>query len=642
MNSLIANLRLSRKLALLLPIVALLVAVPAGLYINTTQQLIADSRHELDGLVPTREMLHLVQLTQQHRGLSATVLGGKDDAESKRSAKQAELAKATQAFGERLKADVSNARIQADWSQLALDWQALAQAVGSKAVSGPESSARHTALIARQLQLSDRLTDHYGLTLDTEPATYFLVIATWQQMPRMTEPLGQARALGSMLLAKKEATPAQRAALENLVARARQGLVDLSLTLDKSFEAQPAFKTALAAPLEKAKAQVDLAVKAARQSVLDTEELSAAPDAYFKTLTEGIDAVYAINAEASNLLESALNQRLSATLRMEWSLAAGLATMMALALWLGLVIARSITAPADLARAVAQRIAAGDLSGAVPVHATDEMGQMLSAMNAMQSSLITVVSTVRQNSESVATASAEIAQGNQDLSERTEHQASALEQTAASMEELASTVRQNADNARQANQLAQGASSVAIQGGEVVSQVVETMRGINESSRRINDIIGVIDGIAFQTNILALNAAVEAARAGEQGRGFAVVAAEVRSLAQRSAEAAKEIKGLINTSVERVEHGTALVDQAGATMTEVVTAIRRVTDIVGEISVASSEQSTGVAQVGEAVGQMDQVTQQNAALVEQSAAAAESLRQQAQQLSATVAVFKLS
>jgi methyl-accepting chemotaxis protein len=259
----------------------------------------------------------------------------------------------------------------------------------------------------------------------------------------------------------------------------------------------------------------------------------------------------------------------------------------------------------------------------------------------MQSSLSSVVTAVRRDSEGVAAASAEIAQGNNDMSARTESQASALEQTAASMEELSGTVRQNADSARTANQLALSASSVAIKGGEVVAQVVDTMKGINESSHKISDIIQVIDGIAFQTNILALNAAVEAARAGEQGRGFAVVASEVRSLAGRSADAAKEIKILINASVERVEQGTVLVDQAGITMNEVVTSIRRVTDIMGEISAASNEQALGVAQVGEAVKQMDEVTQQNAALVEEMAAAASSLKNQASDLVETVSVFRL-
>ncbi|WP_171016083.1 methyl-accepting chemotaxis protein [Ramlibacter sp. 2FC] len=316
--------------------------------------------------------------------------------------------------------------------------------------------------------------------------------------------------------------------------------------------------------------------------------------------------------------------------------------VLVLAVLMAIWIIRSITRPISQAVEVSRAVAAGDLSMQFEADGKSETAQLLIALKEMQAGLANVVGTVRQNAESVATASAQIAQGNNDLSSRTEEQASALEETAASMEQLGSTVKQNADNARQANQLALGASTVAVKGGEVVGQVVDTMKGINDSSKKIADIISVIDGIAFQTNILALNAAVEAARAGEQGRGFAVVAGEVRNLAQRSAEAAKEIKGLIEDSVGRVEQGTQLVDQAGATMNEIVTAIKRVTDIMGEISSASAEQSAGVAQVGEAVTQMDQATQQNAALVEESAAAAESLKQQAQQLVQGVAVFKLA
>ena len=304
------------------------------------------------------------------------------------------------------------------------------------------------------------------------------------------------------------------------------------------------------------------------------------------------------------------------------------------------LIGRSIVNPLREAVAAAGYIADGDLTQTIRVTRQDETGELLTAMQRMQEALSKLVNTVRQGAESVATASSQIAQGNQDLSSRTEQQASALEETSASMEEMSSTSQQNADNARQASQLAANASGVAVQGGDVVSQVVSTMRDINDSSRKISDIIGVIDGIAFQTNILALNAAVEAARAGEQGRGFAVVAGEVRSLAQRSAEAAKEIKSLINASVERVEQGSALVDRAGSTMDEIVRSIQQVSDIVGEISATSQEQNAGVSQVSEAVSNMDQATQQNAALVEESAAAAASLRQQADSLVAVVGTFR--
>jgi methyl-accepting chemotaxis protein len=322
-------------------------------------------------------------------------------------------------------------------------------------------------------------------------------------------------------------------------------------------------------------------------------------------------------------------------------LAVALVLGAALAAMIGRGLVRQLGGePRDAARIV-QAIADGDLATPVPVRAGDSTS-LLARLGAMQQRLAEAVASVRRGAENVATASGQIAQGNRDLSSRTEQQASALQHTAATMDELGTTVRTNADSARQANQLAMGASEVARRGGEVVERVVATMSGIHESSRQIGEIITVIDGIAFQTNILALNAAVEAARAGEQGRGFAVVAGEVRSLAQRSAEAARQIKDLIGTSVSRVEQGTGLVGDAGKTMAEIVESIQRVTDIVGEISTASAEQSSGVAQVGEAVSQMDRTTQQNAALVEESAAAADSLSRQAEELVQAVGVFRLA
>ena len=306
------------------------------------------------------------------------------------------------------------------------------------------------------------------------------------------------------------------------------------------------------------------------------------------------------------------------------------------------LITRSITGPIREAVRVAETVSAGDLTSNIVVSSTDETGKLMVALKAMNDSLVGIVGQVRSGTDTIGTASSEIAGGNLDLSSRTEEQASSLEETASSMEELTSTVKFNADNARQANQLAIAASQVATQGGAVVSEVVATMGSINDSSRKIVDIISVIDGIAFQTNILALNAAVEAARAGEQGRGFAVVASEVRNLAQRFAAAAKEIKTLIGDSVEKVDAGSRLVDQAGKTMSEVVASISRVTSIMNEITTASDEQRDGIEQVNRAITQMDAVTQQNAALVEQAAAAAASMQDQAARLSEVVGVFKLN
>jgi methyl-accepting chemotaxis protein len=385
------------------------------------------------------------------------------------------------------------------------------------------------------------------------------------------------------------------------------------------------------------------AAKAADYAAQDALRLAARGESgkSFNALGDAIDALVSYNhkaVEAAHADSKAAGRTALLTL-------AGLAVAVAVVLLLfGAAVTRNLLrqfgGEPDTAVRVAQAVAQGDLSLPIALAPGDTQSVMASLKD-MQASLSDTVTQVRRSAEGVATASSEISHGNNDLSARTEQQASALEETAASMEQLGSTVRQNADSAREASRLASAASTVADQGGDAVRQVVETMKGINDSSRRVVDIIGVIDGIAFQTNILALNAAVEAARAGEQGRGFAVVASEVRSLAQRSADAAKEIKALIATSVQRVEQGTVLVDRAGGTMQELVQSIRKLSDMMSEISHASGEQSAGVSQVGEAVSQMDQATQQNAALVEQSAAAAQSLREQAQQLVQAVSVFRV-
>jgi methyl-accepting chemotaxis protein len=340
-----------------------------------------------------------------------------------------------------------------------------------------------------------------------------------------------------------------------------------------------------------------------------------------------------IDATAAHIDDVAASSR-----QLLYVLAALVLAFGALSSWL---LTTGITGPLRQAVTAARRVAGGDLTGHIDDSARDETGQLLSALKDMNASLAGIVNEVRSGTEHITTSSSEIAAGNQDLSRRTEQQAGALEETASSMEELTSTVKHNADNARQANQLAASAAQVAVKGGEVVAQVVDTMDSINQSSRKIVDIIAVIDGIAFQTNILALNAAVEAARAGEQGRGFAVVASEVRNLAQRSASAAKEIKMLIGDSVEKVNQGSKLVADAGTTMDEIVSSVHRVSDMITEITAASTEQSAGINEVYQAIGAMDAVTQQNAALVEQAAAAAESMQHQASALAQAVSVFKV-
>jgi methyl-accepting chemotaxis protein-1 (serine sensor receptor) len=382
---------------------------------------------------------------------------------------------------------------------------------------------------------------------------------------------------------------------------------------------------------------VDLALKGDRDSAVADMNDKCRP--LLAQLVKASDEYAAFAASVSAGLATASNDRYREQRNV---LVASAILSVLIAVIAAYCVTRSITVPVGEALKLAEAVARGDLTNDIKTDGNDEVSRLLMALGKMNASLVSIVSQVRGSSENIATGSAQIATGNQDLSQRTEEQASALQQTAATMEELTATIKNNSDNAQQANQLALSATSIANKGGDVVSQAVGTMRTINDSSKKISEIISVIDGIAFQTNILALNAAVEAARAGEQGRGFAVVATEVRSLAKRSADAAKEIKTLIQSSVEQVGEGTKQVDAAGAMMVEIVGAFKRVGDIVAEISLASVEQSSGASQVGEAVSQMDKVTQQNAALVEESAAAAESLKTQSHKLVEAVSAFKLT
>ncbi|MDP1655004.1 MAG: methyl-accepting chemotaxis protein [Hylemonella sp.] len=642
----IGNLKVINRFALLGVIGFVLTLAPTLLYVRMAYQNMQAAQVEARGIPFTKGVLKVIQFTQQHRGLSALALGGNTAAQSDRGNKQAEADKAYQALATLIESEsLLEPALKSEWQTILKDWKTLSGQVAGGSLVAPQSFAAHTVLIEKLLALTDRLADGFGLSLDPELESYQLIQSVLYALPVLSEELGKSRARGSVMLANKGATPAERQALAVFMARARVEQERVILAYGKSAAANGNIKQALDGQVQAMVSLTQQAIKLATEQVITPEELSYASGDYFILLTKTIDAQVKLNDMAMDVLGQLLDSRVTNLQRQLLVLIGVLLTLGVLGAMVGIAAARSITQqlggePSEV-MAIADAVAEGDLSSSIQLQ-PGAPSSIMSAMAAMQSSLQKVVGTVRHSSEALASASDQIAQGNQDLSARTESQASALEQTAASMEELGSTVKQNADNARQANQLAQSASTVAVKGGEVVAQVVDTMKGINDSSRKINDIISVIDGIAFQTNILALNAAVEAARAGEQGRGFAVVASEVRSLAGRSAEAAKEIKTLISDSVERVEQGTALVDQAGSTMQEVVSSIRRVTDIMGEISAASSEQSAGVAQIGEAVVQMDQSTQQNASLVEEMASAASSLRSQAQELVQAVAVFKLS
>jgi len=648
------RIRLSQKFLVLGVLAIALMALPTTLYLLRVADEMSTAERRVDGAASVIALQKAIQFAQNHRDVVAASLGSEaslsalwqDDNEalkSKRPAARASLAQAIAGFESRMKEVPPSAAFASGWTEAMQRWSSLDKALASGELKSAERSTDlHTEWIASLLALSERLTEEFGLTLAPERDSNALVDASLLHMPRAAEMLGRMRAFGTTALVDKNLSYGGRASLAAMKERLNERLAEVDHSLSLAYAADPALKQRLEASVAETKAKVAASLAVVDQRLISAQQLDLASDEYYDGISATIDSLYAFDEAATAVLSSLFESRVAELRRTAFAVVGALAAILVASLALMVVFVRSLTVPVAEAVSMARSIADGDLDVTLQPRGDNEIGQLVHALVAMKEHIGEVVAEVRRHAESVAAASAQIAQGNSDLSSRTEEQASTLEQTAASMEELSATVQQNADHAQRADELARGASEVAVSGGQVVGEVVSTMKEINDSSRRIADIINVIDGIAFQTNILALNAAVEAARAGEQGRGFAVVAGEVRNLAQRSADAAREIKALIGASVERVERGTKLVDRAGATMQDVVASIRRVTDLMSEISSASTEQSAGVAQVGEAVNQMDQATQHNAALVEESAAAAASLETQAQELLHAVAVFRLA
>ncbi len=635
------RLRLSHNFLFLGLVALVMVMVPLSLYVSDALGELRQAEHEARGMPPVMAVNAAVQRLQVHRGTTAGMLGGDATMASRRPALRDAVHQALEKAQQELRQAQAPAALEQQLQQLVQTWQALEASVNSRSISAPQSMAQHTQLVNHLLLLNEELMHAFSLLVTPRKDDQALVQALLVQAPVLSENLGLLRGQGAGFLAQRTLSPENRGALRALHKRVNELSLQVGRSLERGIQANAMFREHLHSAAQKVSGLTNDSLKLASEQLIEAQTLSLSATHFFDSLTRAIEAINTIAVDGTQLLTQDLRQE-AAALRQQLVLVLVLmALAVAAAIGLAVVFVRSLTQPLLRAVELAQAVAQGDLHGADVAVGTNEVGVLLDAQQQMRARLRPLVPQVRQGADSVALASAEIAQGNMDLSGRTESQASAIEQTAASMEELSATVRNNADNAREASQLAQSAREVAAQGGEVVERVVQTMQGIHESSRRIADIIGVIDGIAFQTNILALNAAVEAARAGEQGRGFAVVAGEVRALAQRSAEAAKEIKQLIETSVSRVGEGNVLVQQAGTTMHDVVQSIQKVSTIVGAISSASQEQANGVAQIGEAVQQMDQATQQNAALVEEMAAAANSLKQQGQELVDAVTFFRV-
>ena len=634
------RLKIWQKLALLVTALGAPIVLLAYLLVAEKNLAIDFANQEIRGVQYLQPVRALMQHLAEHRGMSNAYLSGDASFREKIAAKQNQLAedlKATDTvdaqYGELLDSNGS-------WQAIKTDWQNLGANVFN--LTAQDSFARHTALIEKLLDLTIHVGITSNLVLDPDPDSYYLMDVAVSRLPFLVEHLGQLRGMATGIVARRRITEDDRIRLSKLLGQIEMMQEGVQSSLELAFKSNGSLKPALETRRDALAVPVGAFLTIVEQ-LARSEQVAPAlsPSEFFAAGTRAIEAGFGLYDAATPALVELLRNRIAGLDEKKFTTLGGVLVCVVLALLLAYGITRVVVRSLQQARKVAGDLAAGELDNAIVITGRDEVGQLLAALDATQKKLKSVVGEINTASDTVSSVAGEVAQGSADLAQRTEEQASALEETASSMEELTGTVKQSADNADQANQLASAARRQAEQGGQVVDQAVAAMSAINQSSRRIADIIGVIDEIAFQTNLLALNAAVEAARAGEQGRGFAVVAGEVRKLAQRSADAAKEIKSLIGDSVSKVADGGKLVEQSGQTLKEIVTAIKKVSDIVAEMAAASREQASGIEQVNQAILQMDQMTQQNAALVEQTAAASHSMSDQASELQRLMSFFKL-